>query len=233
MAKTKYTNEEFIEAVKNSFSISQVLKKLGLSATGSNYKGFKIRAKNLEVDFSHFTGQAHLKGKKNKWTKKIPLEEILVKDSSYQSRESLKKRLIKAKILKYKCYECGLKKWRNKSISLQLEHKNGDNTDNRKENLTLLCPNCHSQTSTFAGRNNKKEKRKRYCQECGKEISYGSKSGLCVKCVKHTVSYNIKNRKVKNRPSIKELLNDVQKLGYAGTGRKYGVSDNSIRKWLN
>lgn len=230
--KTKYTNIEFIEAVKNSYSISQVLKKLSLSATGSNYKGFKLRAKRLGADVSHFTGQAHLKGKKHNWTKKIPLEEILVKNSSYQSRENLKKRLIKKGILEYKCYECGLKEWRDKPLSLQLEHKNGDNTDNREENLTLLCPNCHSQTPTFAGRNNKKEKKKRYCKECDKQISQGSKSGLCVKCIKHTAGYIIKNRKVKNRPSKEQILQEVKEIGYAGTGRKYDVSDNCIRKWL-
>ncbi len=232
MAKTKYTDNEFIEAVRSSYSISQALKKLQLSATGSNYIGFKLRTKKLGVDFSHFTGQAHLKGKKHKWTKKIPLEEILIKNSSYQSRKNLKKRLIQAKILEYKCYECGLETWRDKPISLQLEHKNGDNTDHREENLTLLCPNCHSQTSTFAGKNNKREKKKRYCNKCGKKISYGSKSGLCVKCVKHTYEYNIKNRKVKNRPTKEQLLQEIEETNYCAVGRKYGVSDNTVRKWI-
>lgn len=228
--KTRYTNEEFINAVKHSYSISQVLKKLNLSPTGSNYKGFKLRAKKLNVDISHFTGQSHLKGKRHNWAKKIPLEEILVKNSSYQSRECLKNRLIKEGMLEYKCYECGLTNWRNKPISLQLEHKNGNNTDNRRENLTLLCPNCHSQTITFAGKNNKREKNKYHCNKCNKEISQGSKSGLCVKCVKATIENKL--RKVKNRPDKDSLVKEIKETSYAAVGRKYGVSDNAVRKWL-
>ena len=184
----------------------------------------------MNVDTSHFTGQSYLKGKKHKWNKKIPLEEILVKESSYQNRDHLKKRLIQAGILEYKCYNCELTEWLNKPISLQLEHKNGDNIDNREENLILLCPNCYSQTPTFAGKNNKKEKKKYFCKKCNKEISQGSKSGLCVKCVKITTKN--KFRKVKNRPDQDSLRRQIKETSYAAVGRKYGVSDNAIRKWL-
>lgn len=69
------------------------------------------------------------------------------------SGNHLKKRLIDAGLLKFRCRVCGLSKWRGKPISLQLDHKNGDGTDNRLKNLRLLCPNCHSQTPTYAGKN--------------------------------------------------------------------------------
>lgn len=60
-------------------------------------------------------------------------------------------------LIPYKCMECGLEnEWNNKKISLQLEHKNGINNDNRLENLGFLCPNCHSQTDSYAGKNKKK-----------------------------------------------------------------------------
>ena len=66
---------------------------------------------------------------------------------------SLKKRILRAGLLKNECYICGLKEWLNKPIVLQLDHINGNNKDNRIENLRLLCPNCHSQTSTWCGKN--------------------------------------------------------------------------------
>jgi Zn finger protein HypA/HybF involved in hydrogenase expression len=228
--KRKYTDEQFVFTVKNSYSISQVLEKLGLSPTGSNYKCFKLRAKTLNIDYSHFTGQSYLKGRTHNWNNKIPLIEILVKNSEYLWNASIKRRLLKEGILEYKCYECGINKWREEKISLQLEHRNGDNTDNRIENLILLCPNCHSQTKTFAGRNIKIEKKRYFCQKCNKKISQGSKSGLCVKCVKNTITDKI--RKVKDRPSKEQLLKEIEEIGYCSVGRKYGVSDNTIRKWV-
>ena len=141
-----------------------------------------------------------------------------------------KKRLLKEGLLQYECYKCGLKEWMGEPISLQLEHKNGDNTNNTLKNLTLLCPNCHSQTKTFAGKNIKKEKKKYFCKNCSVKITRHSKSNLCRKCSNKDRAYQ--NRKVKNRPCKITLLKNVKELGYTATGRKYGVSNTSIKKWL-
>ena len=70
----------------------------------------------------------------------------------------LKERLVKEGILEYKCAECGISKWNNKPLSLHLDHINGINNDHRIENLRFLCPNCHSQTDTYAGKNRKHKK---------------------------------------------------------------------------
>jgi hypothetical protein len=179
----EYTDDQFIDAVKHSTSISQILKALGLSLTGGNFKLARERIKKIEIDDSHLMGQGYLKGKTHNWTKSIPLKNILTKNSSY-NRGHLKARLIKEGIFEDKCYECNLTEWQEKPLTMQIEHKNGVNNDNRLENLTLLCPNCHSQTKTFAGRNTKKTKKEYYCTECRKKITRCSKSGLCVKCVK-------------------------------------------------
>jgi hypothetical protein len=151
--RTRYSESEFISAVEHSVSIASVLKALGLSPTGANYVGVKLRAKKLGISLEHFTGQAYLKGKSHTWAPTIPLKEILVKDSTYVSTNSLKRRLIRDGLLDNVCSRCGNDSWMNRPLSLQLEHINGDNRDHRRENLTLLCPNCHSQTLTYAGRN--------------------------------------------------------------------------------
>lgn len=83
---------------------------------------------------------------------RIPLEELLVIGRP-TSRGHLKARLIDAGLKDDRCEACGLTSWRGKPIGLQLHHRNGDGTDNRLENLQFLCPNCHSQTDTYGGRN--------------------------------------------------------------------------------
>ena len=65
----------------------------------------------------------------------------------------LKKYAIENNLLFNKCYKCGLTMWNDKPLKLQLHHINGDNRDNRIENLQLLCPNCHSQTDNFCKKN--------------------------------------------------------------------------------
>ena len=72
----------------------------------------------------------------------------------YATRSCVKKRIIKENIIKYECSECNIGRiWRGKKLSLHLDHINGDGWDHRLENLRFLCPNCHSQTETYCGKN--------------------------------------------------------------------------------
>jgi len=83
----------------------------------------------------------------------LPLESVMTENSTY-NRCHLKRRLIQDGIIANKCCECGLApEWNGKKLVLVLDHINGVSNDHRKENLRLLCPNCNSQQSTFAGRN--------------------------------------------------------------------------------
>ncbi|HEY2260148.1 MAG TPA: HNH endonuclease signature motif containing protein [Solirubrobacteraceae bacterium] len=81
-----------------------------------------------------------------------PIDELCVADT-YRGRFNLKARLVKAGLKESRCERCGLESWRGEPITLALHHVNGVRNDNRLENLQLLCPNCHSQTDTYAGRN--------------------------------------------------------------------------------
>jgi hypothetical protein len=152
--RRRYTDEDIIDAVRGCVSIRQVLKILGLSPTGANYKGMHENYCRLGLDTTHFTGQGHLKGKHHDWSPRRLLEEILVENSTYKTTSALKARLIRAGLLENRCAECGLGPWwREKPLVLILDHKNGNRADHRLDNLRLLCPNCNSQQPTFAGKN--------------------------------------------------------------------------------
>ena len=141
--------EEFRQIIASSNSLSGCLKKIGLVG-GSSFEKLNKRIKELNCSIEHFKGQS-------KSFTKYKLEEILIKDSTYANISKLKERLIKANLLEYKCHKCGITEWQNEPISLQLDHINGINNDHRLENLRLLCPNCHSQTDTYAGKNKNKK----------------------------------------------------------------------------
>lgn len=143
-----------IAECKNNISVKAVLTALNLNnSNGSNVRWIKTKIKTLNIDTSHFLGMGYLKGKSHAWNKKMEFEEIFIQNSKFSNRKTIKKILLSKNLLEYKCYHCDIKEWNSKEISLQLEHINGVNNDNRVENLTLLCPNCHSQTSTFAEKN--------------------------------------------------------------------------------
>lgn len=156
-SKRKYTVEQLAEAVKCSQSMRQVLMKLGLNPRGGgSVKFVKDVIKKENIDASHLLGKGWLKGKKNPngFKMRFPSEKIFVQSSLYRGATiKLKERFIEAFNVPYECAECSLSEWQGKKIILHIDHINGINDDNRKENLRLLCPNCHSQTDTYCGRN--------------------------------------------------------------------------------
>lgn len=142
-----------IEAIKKNISIRAVLIEIGLSPKGGNYQTIKNVIKKHALDTSHFMGMGHLKGKTHDWSIKQPLSEILIVNSKYTNNDRLRKRLIKEGYKKHQCECCKNSEWLGKPISIELEHVNGVHTDNRIENLMILCPNCHAQTPTYRGKN--------------------------------------------------------------------------------
>lgn len=146
-----YTDNDLREAVRASVSIAGVLRKLGLVPAGGNYHNIHILVQGLGLNTSHWTGQGHRKGSHSPVASN-PIEKLLVRGRMVNSNH-LKIRLIKEGYMKDECSECKLHEWRGKPLVLHLDHRSGDRSDNTLENLRLLCPNCHSQTKTYCGRN--------------------------------------------------------------------------------
>ena len=147
------TDAEFIKIIEESNSYSDCLRKLGLTTRGgSSTDILKKRIKELNLSTEHF-GKSHEQSP----TARYALKDILVEHSSYHGIARLKIRLVNENYLEYKCACCGNKgEWNGQPLSLQLDHINGVNDDHRIENLRFLCPNCHSQTNSFAGKNKTK-----------------------------------------------------------------------------
>jgi 5-methylcytosine-specific restriction endonuclease McrA len=149
------SNEEFAQIVAENTSVASVLDSLGFSsASGWMAKIVKDRILRDRVDISHFNhgggGDGH---------PKYDLKEILQDNSPYKNIGRLKVRLVQEGLLEYKCAECSnVGEWNGRPLTLQLEHKNGKHNDHRLSNLCFLCPNCHSQTETYAGKNARSSK---------------------------------------------------------------------------
>jgi hypothetical protein len=149
--KQKYSPELLLQAVKSSTSIRQVLQRLSLKEAGGNYLTIKQKIEELKIDTSHFTGRGWNRNLSFRPNPEKPLIEILVKNSTYQSHK-LRKRLLRENIFESKCHRCNLREWQGSPIPLELEHIDGDRSNNQLENLTLLCPNCHALTKTWRRR---------------------------------------------------------------------------------
>lgn len=230
--KRSYTKDTFIEAWNTSLSIAECARKLNLAKYGSTYETLKKTANELGLNKDHMSGKGW-NTKKIRTNNGTPLTELMVKDSTY-SRGSLKRRILSENILAYKCVICGISDWLGNNLTLHLDHINGVNNDHRLENLRFLCPNCHSQTNTYTGRNKPKAEKKKktipeenktkhYCS-CGNQKNQRAKS--CLDCYNRAKSSNI--------PSEEVLLESLNKHNwvYAKACIDFNVSGNTIGKWV-
>ena len=148
MSKTYMISEElFKKYVRESYSCAEVMRKIGYKSIGGNARDtVNRRIQELNLDISHWNPHLYQ-------SQRISLEDYFVKGVR-RNGSNLRNKLLKNHLLEYKCAICGNEGyWNGQPITLQVDHINGDHNDNRLENLRFLCPNCHSQTETFAGRN--------------------------------------------------------------------------------
>ena len=158
------SKEDMKILIGNSSSIKDLLSQLGLSVRGSSsykmlYKFITDNGLDSDLDFLREKSRNLCTSKLHQavLSKKLSDSDIFIENSS-TARHIIKRRIIQEQLLPYKCALCGNEGfWNNQPLSLQLDHVNGVHNDNRLENLRFLCPNCHSQTDTFAGKHNYKE----------------------------------------------------------------------------
>ncbi len=248
----KYTYEIVKIAVEQALCYADVIRNLGAVPQAGNFENIKNRIKEYNLDTAHFLTpgeitKLRLKEKKRNYFEQKPLDEILVISLTRYDHRKLKKRLYAENLKKEECELCGQGPvWKGKPMTLRLDHINGENTDYRIDNLRILCPNCDSTQETFCSGNRKNRKTDeiktgvlKSCLNCGDQFkSYNKKNiycnSTCRKKRNNKINKNyttpIRKRKVE-RPPLEQLKSEIKELGYRGTGRKYGVSDNAVRKW--
>ena len=204
-----FSKEELQRIVNTSNTMKEVMRKVGLSAEGGNRVTLYRILSEYNTDISLLNSNRKLflnnQVKNLAERKRIATNLMFVVNSPY-GRGQVKNRILSEKLIEYKCKSCRNKGvWKNKILCLQLEHKNGINNDHRLENLCFLCPNCHSQTSTFAGKKNK------------------------VKLPKIRKRVKGRDRKLDSE-QITFILDNKSKISRVKLGKLYNVSDKTIGK---
>jgi hypothetical protein len=231
----RFTEVEAWEAIAKADCWTEALRLLGMRVAGGNHRTIQSAAARWQIPTDHFDPNA-VRARRNR-ARARPLDEVLVRGSTYH-RAKLKARLYDAGLKKRECEECGQgEMWQGKRISLILDHINGDATDHRLENLRIACPNCAASFDTHCGRNKNRRPDARECGHCGGEFApkYGQQHFCSIRCAKrqHGLQYVPKpeTRRVE-RPPYEQLMREIAETSYLAVGRKYGVSDNAIRKWV-
>lgn len=232
--KTRYDEEQVREAVANSCSLTEALRRLELRPAGGNHRTLRKLIERYELSTAHFRPD---------WIRRdprpdgaVPLEDVLVQESAY-SRKRLKQRLYDAGLKQRRCELCGQTEvWRGRAMSLILDHINGIPTDNRIVNLRIVCPNCAATLDTHCGRRNRVAIDQRSCLYCGAEFTpnYQAQRYCSRNCGVHSAGPRGPKPEIRKvvRPPYKALIEDLQTMSCVAVGREYGVSDNAVRKWI-
>lgn len=231
--RVRYTEAQAREAVARSRSYAETLRALGMCASGGASGTLRKWVARWRISTEHFDPYAYQRGPRT--SKRRRLEEVMVEDSSF-NRGHLKKRLYEEGLKERRCELCGQGElWRGQRMALILDHINGKGRDHRLENLRIVCPNCAATLSTHCGRNVRMLD-DRACEQCGTEFRphHADQRFCSLYCSQHherPYSPRLETRKVP-RPTYEQLKVDLSHMSWLAVGRKYGVSDNAVRKWM-
>ena len=236
--RPRFTEEELRKAIASARSWSETLRLLHYRSAGGNFKTLQKYAAKWRISTDHFDPYAASRGSRGKAGRR--LEEILVKASTYH-RGHLKRRLFLEGLKKRECELCGQRElWRGRRMALILDHINGEPNDNRLENLRIVCPNCDATLETHCGRKNRLAPMPRPCLHCGEEFfpNYRNQRYCSRACGSRwdrtAILRGVPKPEIRlvERPPYEQLMREIEQTSYLAVGRKYGVSDNAIRKWV-
>lgn len=226
----KFYPEELKSLIKNSHSISHIISQLSLQKTNNSARNhIKNFACNHNISLPSYKDYRN-SSYNPRYNKEEILKRFVKSDKNYGS--SLRSWVLKFNLIKYKCQgeNCEMSpslSWGSRTITLHLDHINGENTDNRLVNLRFLCPNCHSLTETYAGKNKKniyKNNIVKKCESCHAEILKNSNI-YCEECF-------IKNKKEAKATPLKMSLiyEDLETNSMSYVAKKYFISRETLRK---
>jgi hypothetical protein len=230
----RYSEDDARQAIRASYSWAEALRRLGMRPAGGNGKTLQRYAREVwDIPTDHFD-QNRRRATRHRST---PLAEILVEGSTY-NRGSLKRRLYSEGLKQRRCELCGQgETWQGREMALILDHINGIGTDNRLENLQIVCPNCAATLETHCGRNVPHEVVELDCERCGTRFVRRQRTQRF--CSRECGTRWPRPQQVPRpaarrveRPPYEQLVREIAETSYVAVGRKYGVSDNAIRKWL-
>lgn len=153
------------------------------------------------------------------------LNRLTCENKRMPNTHDTKLRLIKLGIFENKCDICNIKEWKNKPLSLHLDHIDGNPRNNLVSNLRLLCPNCHSQTETYCGKNVNKDKKPNYCLGCNKALS----SSWAIRCASCFLKIKYRQTKIV-WPEKEVLISLIKSKKMEHIAKELGVSSNAIKK---
>jgi hypothetical protein len=233
----RFTRSQLCSTVASARSFSDALRSLGLRPAGGNFRTIHKYCELWDISTEHFDQSAvireHLERRRRSAT---PLSEIMVPGSTYD-RSHLKQRLFAEGVKARSCEICGQgEEWRGRRLALILDHINGVGDDHRLENLQVLCPNCAATLDTHCGRKNKIRRAQRLCAHCGElfKPKYDRHRFCSRECAWRRPRRSAARPELRRveRPPYEQLLAEVAALGWSAVGRRYGVSDNAVRKWM-
>lgn len=151
--RPSWTDAEMLEAATDARSVRQVMGRLGLDPDRKRgRREVERRLRDVGIEPTSLSGQGWAAGTDRPTRRARPLADILVRGSTVGSSK-LRQRLLREGVLQPRCASCHLDEWLGQAIPLQLDHIDGDRTNNLLVNLRLLCPTCHALTDTYCGRN--------------------------------------------------------------------------------
>jgi hypothetical protein len=230
----RYTEASLRAVIAESRTYSEALRRLGIRPAGGNYATIRKYVSRWGISTSHFEHDTSRADQMRRSRK--PLSQILVEGSTYH-RGHLKRRLFAEGVKLPKCELCGQSEiWGGRRMALILDHINGVPNDNRLENLRIVCPNCAATFDTHCGRKNRVQPVQQVCLRCGGEFTPAASSQrycsrFCGRRWDRAGRSRPGTRKVE-RPPYEHLMAEIAAGSYSSVGRRYGVSDNAVRKWV-